>query len=132
MVYSSLISLLNSMPLSTNASADTIVLDLVACALRTFSHLYFVTSTFGTDGFGAYRSVWYGSLDLAVRGPSAKVQQIIQTLEPAFSDGAERSQPIEGTVKRSSVTYFLNAAEQLVAVLPDGYLAENDLPIARP
>ena len=119
------------MPLSTNASPSPIVLDLVACSLRTFSHLYFITSTFGTDGFGAYRSVWYGSLDLAARAAPAKVQQIVETLEPSFASELERSQVVDKTVKRSTVTCYLNAVEQLVAVLPDQYLADSVLPIAK-
>lgn len=132
MVYSSLISLLNSMPLSTNSSPSQVVLDLVACSLRTFSHLYFVTSTFGTDGFGAYRSVWYGSLDLASRARPARVQQIVEGFQPSFASEAVRSQQEEGTVRRSQITYFLNAVEQLVAVLPDQYLADDVLPSAKP
>lgn len=130
MLYSSLISLLNSMPL--HATPGGLVLDLASCALRTFSHLYFVTSTFGSDGFGAYRSVWYGSLDLASRAGPARVQQIAENLQPAYASEVERSQSQERTVARSRITYFLNAVEQLVAVLPDEYLASQVLPIAKP
>lgn len=132
MVYSSLIALLNSIPLSSDQPPSDTVLDLVACSLRTFSHLYFVTSKFGTDGFGAYRSVWYGALDLAARGRPAKVQQIVSTFEPYLGSSTTEAPQEEGVVSRSTTTYYLNAVEQLIAVLPDAYLEERVLPLARP
>lgn len=129
MVHSSLISLLNTIPLSAGQVPSNTVLASAACALRTFSHVYFITSKFGTDGFGAYRSVWYGALDLVVRAGEARVEQTAREIEPSRTIAGERAQE---RVQRSSVTYYLNAMEQLVGAVSDAYVQDTLLPIAQP
>ena len=132
MLYSSLVALLNSMPLPTNRPPNAIILDLAACSLRTFSRLHFITIKFAMDSFGAYRSVWLGSLDLVARGGQGKVEQIAESFAPTFKSETERAAAVEGNVSRSTVTYYLNTVEQIIAALPDEYLVSSVLPVAKP
>jgi hypothetical protein len=132
MLYSSLIALLNSMPLPTHRPPNAIILDLAACSLRTFSRLHFITSKFAMESFGAYRSVWLGSLDLVARGGQGKVEQIAESFAPTFRSEIERAAAVEGNVSRSTVTYYLNAVEQIIVALPDEYLVSSVLPVAKP
>jgi hypothetical protein len=132
MVFSSLISLLNAMPLSPNKSPDRSVLELASCTLRTFSATYFITSQFGSAGFGAYQNVWYGAVDLVGRAEIQTVEQVVKSCEPRFEHSEPRRDILKGTVSRSRLTYWLNLIEQLVPSLPDRYLGETVLPILRP
>lgn len=129
MIYSSLIALLNSLPLlSPNSPPRPVVLDLAACAVQTFSHLYFITIQFGTEGFAAYRSLWYGSLDLLSRASPEDLERAIQPIKPLKEFSKEA---LDRSVSRARIAYFLNAVEQLAAKLPDAVLREQVLPVAR-
>lgn len=120
MIHSSLISLLTSAPADEPAE---LTLDLAACSIRTFSWLYFVTSRFGSDGFGAYRGVWYGALDLANRATDPKrIEGLARNVEPARGE--------EGRSVPYAATYYLNIVEQIIDGLPDDYLETSVLPIA--
>ena len=123
MVHASVVSLLTAAP-STRAddAPPPISIDLATCTLRTFSHLYFVTSRFGTDGFGAYRGVWLGTLDLLGRAPAEELVRAVVAIEPD-----ER-----GPDHALARTYYLNALEQVVDGLPDDYVEDVALPIAQP
>lgn len=146
MIYASLISLLNSLPISSSASPALLssssyntVVDLAACSLRTFSSLYFVTQQFGTEGFGAYKGVWYGTLDLIVHAkPEHRVQEIVQSIQPKIKNVQGEDETLsdkemeEAVVQRSRITYYLNAVEQLVLPLSDDYLEQAVLPTAVP
>jgi hypothetical protein len=120
MIHSSLISLLTSAP--TDEPPD-LALDLAACSIRSFRQLYFVTSRFGSDGFGAYRGVWFGALDLTNRaGDPARIEALARNVEPRRSN-------VEGVPY--DATYYLNVVEQIIEGLPDDYLEASTLPLAQ-
>ncbi len=103
--------------------------------LATFSHLYWITSTFGADGFDVYRKVFYSALDILGRDGEACIQ-LLELIAPVSPDPTDPSTSTDGlemnASKRSSTTYFLNVAEQLIAVLPDEVVEQLILPICRP
>lgn len=132
MIYSSLISLVNAQPLANGEAPAQSSLDIASYALRTYSRLYFVTSKYGSDGFAAYRSVWYGSLDLMARANANAISRCIQHIEPTFSAQDWADQPMRHPVYRSRITYYLNAVEQLVAVLQAEYIDNSVMTICKP
>lgn len=132
MIFSSLISLMNSMPLSTSRAPSEPILNLASCALRTFSSIYFVTSKFGTNGFGAYQNVWYGAVDLVNRAPPAKIEQIAKTCEPYFEVTERRDTVLSRVLPRTRMTYWLNLVEQLILPMPEDYLSVTVIPALRP
>jgi len=107
----------------------------VQLILATFSHLYWITSTFGSDGFDVYRKVFYSALDVLGRDGEACIQ-LLEIITPVSADAMASSIDAEGlemnAAKRSSTTYFLNVAEQLIGVLPDEVVEQLILPICRP
>lgn len=108
---------------------------VVQLILTTFSHLYWITSTFGSDGFDVYRKVFYSALDVIGRDGEACIQ-LLELIAPVTIDALGSSTSTQGVemnvAKRSSTTYFLNVAEQLVGVLPDEVVEQLILPICRP
>lgn len=132
MIFSSLISLMNAMPLSTHRHPSEITVNLASCALRTFSSIFFITSKFGTNGFGAYQNVWYGAVDLVSQARPQKIQQIIKTCEPRFEANERRSAILPAALPRSRMTYWLNLVEQLVLHIPEDYLEVTVIPTLRP
>ncbi|CBQ73281.1 conserved hypothetical protein [Sporisorium reilianum SRZ2] len=98
---------------------------IVQHVLATYSHLYWITSTFGSDGFDVYRKVFYSALDVLGRDGEACIQ-LLELIYPS-AVGLEPN-----AAKRSSTTYFLNVAEQLVRVLPDAVVEQLVLPLCRP
>lgn len=132
MIYSSLMSLVNSLSLSPTRHPADIISDLAACSLRTFSAIHFITTRFGTNTFGAYKVVWYGALGVIARGHPTKVEQTVRDIEPNFSSDSIQIQIMKKRVNRSKTTFYLDAVEQLVAVLSDEYIEEVVLVIAKP
>lgn len=132
MIFSSLISLMNAMPLPLHRAPENIIVDLAACALRTFSSIFFVTSKFGTSGFGAYQNVWYSAVDLVSRAQSQKIEQIAKSCEPRFDVTQRRDAVLPSVLARSRMTYWLNLVEQLVLPIPEDYLAVTVIPTLRP
>ncbi|GAC97456.1 potential peroxisomal matrix Pex8 protein [Pseudozyma hubeiensis SY62] len=109
---------------------------IVQHVLATYSHLYWITSTFGSDGFDVYRKVFYSALDVIGRDGEACIQ-LLELIAPVRVDPTDPSTILadaleSNTAKRSSTTYFLNVAEQLVGVLPDQVVEQLVLPICRP
>lgn len=132
MIFSSLISLMNATPLSTHRSPNTIVINLASCALRTFSSIFFITSKFGTNGFGAYQNVWYGAVDLVSRASPQKIEQIAKTCEPRFEVSQRRDVVLPAVLPRSRMTYWMNLVEQLVPFIPEEYVSVAVIPTLRP
>lgn len=56
--------------------------DLARQALRTLGATYFVTIKFGVDGFGAWRGVWTGLVEI-VRGDDQACETLLRELQPA-------------------------------------------------
>jgi len=90
----------------------------------TYAHTYWITVTFGHDGFDVYRSVFYSSLDVLGRDGEACVA-LLEALVPHLSYGPERLQV-------STATHFMLVAEQIVGVLPDDMIEKLVLPICKP
>ncbi|CDU26401.1 uncharacterized protein SPSC_06595 [Sporisorium scitamineum] len=102
---------------------------IVQHVLATYSHLYWITSTFGSEGFDVYRKVFYSALDVIGRDGEACIQ-LLQLISPTHDTA---SGVLETNVaKRSATTYFLNVAEQLIRVLPDEVVEQLILPVCRP
>lgn len=122
-------------PLASTSNLPTPYLTVVQMVLATYSHLYWITSTFGSDGFDVYRKVFYSALDVVGRDGEACIQ-LLELIAPVSMDAVESSISTDclemNAAKRSSNTYFLNVAEQLVGVLPDEVVEQLVLPICRP
>ncbi|TKY89262.1 hypothetical protein EX895_001793 [Sporisorium graminicola] len=117
-------------PRASTSNLPVPYLVIVQHVLATYSHLYWITSTFGSDGFDVYRKVFYSALDVIGRDGEACIQ-LLELIAPITgagdADGLEMN-----TAKRSATTYFLNVAEQLIRVLPDQVVEELVLPVCRP
>ncbi len=122
-------------PRASTSNLPAPYLLLVQLMLATFSHLYWITSTFGADGFDVYRKVFYSALDVLGRDGEACIQ-LLELIAPVSPNPTAPSTSTDGlemnASKRSSTTYFLNVAEQLIAVLPDEVVEQLILPICRP
>ncbi|KAN0064886.1 hypothetical protein ACQY0O_001943 [Thecaphora frezii] len=100
----------------------------VQSILETFSHLYWITSTFGPQGFDVYRKVFYSALDVLGRDGEGSVT-LLERIQPVVS----ASQQTEGNAaRRSPSTYFFDVAEQLLVVVPDEVIEQLLLPACRP
>ncbi|PWN50715.1 hypothetical protein IE53DRAFT_386970 [Violaceomyces palustris] len=104
-------------------------IEVAQSILITFSHLYWITSTFGSDGFETYRKVFYSTLDVIARDGEGCVR-LLESISPLT--GSDYSKFEMNQAKRSCTTYFLNVSEQLTAVLPDDMIEGMLLPICRP
>lgn len=113
-------------PYASTSNLPAPYLLVVQHVLATYAHLYWITSTFGADGFDVYRKVFYSALDVIGRDGEACIQ-LLELICPVPIDGVEGN-----TAKRSTTTYFLNVVEQLVRVLPDALIEQLVLPICRP
>ena len=122
-------------PRASTSNLPAPYLLIVQLILATYSNLYWITSTFGSDGFDVYRKVFYSALDVIGRDGEACIQ-LLELIAPVSVDAGESSISVDGlemnTAKRSSTTYFLNVAEQLVGILPDAVVEQLILPICRP
>ncbi|EST05179.1 hypothetical protein PSEUBRA_005442 [Kalmanozyma brasiliensis GHG001] len=115
-------------PYASTSNLPAPYLLIVQHVLATYSHLYWITSTFGSDGFDVYRKVFYSALDVIGRDGEACIQLLELISPPSIVTG-----DVEGnTAKRSATTYFLNVAEQLIPVLPDAFIESLILPLCRP
>ncbi|KAL8279383.1 hypothetical protein RQP46_008195 [Phenoliferia psychrophenolica] len=100
--------------------------ELARQALRTLGLTYFVTMKFGVEGFGAWRGVWSGLVEI-VRGDEESCEQLMRELQPpAVGKLHERE------VERSVATFYLNAAEQLMKPLPNAHVEDPVLRCCRP
>ena len=111
-------------------------LDALAHVLRIFERVYWITSTFGLDGFESYRVVFYSALDVLSRDASA----CTQVVSSMAHDLLQRHKDVPGGrpaahvsfAQRMHVTYFLLVMEQWVAELPHAMLEQLGLPMCRP
>ena len=55
--------------------------ELARQALRTLGLTYFITMKFGVEGFGAWRGVWSGLVEI-VRGDDESCEQLLRELQP--------------------------------------------------
>ncbi|SNX83815.1 uncharacterized protein MEPE_02523 [Melanopsichium pennsylvanicum] len=122
-------------PRASTSNLPEPYLVIMQLILATYSNLYWITSTFGSDGFDVYRKVFYSALDVVGRDGEACIQ-LLELIAPVPVESIDSSISVDGlemnTAKRSSTTYFLNVAEQLVGVLPDEVVEQFILPICRP
>lgn len=89
---------------------------------------YFVAAKFGGEGFGAWRAVWKGLVEVVkVEEGGGAGERVLRRLEP----GQVREVEL-GMVARSGVTFYLNLGEQLVPVLGDEYVTGHLLQVAHP
>jgi len=90
------------------------------------SETYFVAAKFGPDGFGAWRGVWKGLMEVIKAGEEGEGERLMARVEPDKIVGVE-----ERVVGRSVVTFYLNLAEQLVPVLGDAHIQIKVLQLCR-
>lgn len=79
LVQSSLLILLTP---ASSTTATPLQLQLAAQALRNLGHTYFITIKFGTDGFGAWRGVFSGLIEV-IGHDELTVASLMRDLEPA-------------------------------------------------
>lgn len=110
-------------------------LTLVSDALTVYAHLYFITCSFGLDGFESYRLVFYSALDVLACDAAASAQLVLR-----FADALTERHGVLGHRAAASVsfserihaTYVLLVVEQLVAELPDVLVDRIVLPLCCP
>lgn len=103
---------------------------LLTDVLHIYLPLYFITTTFGLDGFESYRKVFYSALDVLSRDPDACTQLMAALAnEVAPTRGAADQATFQ---QRIHATYVLLVAEQLVAEVPEAMVSELILPMCRP
>lgn len=78
LVQSSLLVLLTP---ASSATATPLQLQLAAQALRNLAHTYFITIKFGTDGFGAWRGLFSGLVEV-IAHDEMTVAALLADLEP--------------------------------------------------
>ncbi|PWY99411.1 hypothetical protein BCV70DRAFT_118434 [Testicularia cyperi] len=120
-------------PMASTSNLPRPYLTIVQTILTTFAHLYWITSTFGSDGFDVYRKVFYSALDVLGRDGEACIELLEQVRPDQIvteNAGADRLE--SNVARRSTTTYFLNVAEQLVSVVPDEVVEQMILSTARP
>ena len=105
--------------------------------LRVFERVYFITSTFGLDGFESYRVVLYSALDVLSRDAEACTQLVsamAHDLLERHGVSAPDAQPAAHVRmgQRMHVTYLLLVVEQWVSELPDTMINQLILPLCRP
>lgn len=119
----------DGLPGSSNIAPAYLV--MLRHVLNTYMHLYFITASFGLDGFEAYRKVFYACLDVLGRDERAA----IATLDEL---GMLRGGPVAtpaahaSFAERTHTTYFLLVAEQLTADVPDALIEHDILPVCVP
>ncbi|WFD31499.1 hypothetical protein MSPP1_002536 [Malassezia sp. CBS 17886] len=115
-------------------------LSVLGDVLHIYLALYWVTQTFGLDGFESYRKVFYSALDVLSRDADASTQLVGalgeavngahgETLVRAHGQRAARSLSF---VERTRATYVLLVTEQLVPELPEAMVDCVVLPLCRP
>lgn len=99
--------------------------------LTTYMHLYFITASFGLDGFEAYRKVFYACLDVLGRDERAAIAALD---ELGMLRGGPVAAPaaLASFAERTHTTYFLLVAEQLTADVPDALIEHDILPVCVP
>ena len=112
-------------------------LAILAQILRVFERVYFITSTFGLDGFESYRVVLYSALDVLSRDAEACTQLVsamAHDLLERHGVSAPDAQPAAHVRmgQRMHVTYLLLVVEQWVSELPDTMINQLILPLCRP
>lgn len=117
--------------------------ELARQALRTLGLTYFVTLKFGVEGFGAWRGVWSGLVEI-VRGDPEACEQLMRELQPTVvgefpfvveievADAERTGRVHDREVERSVATFYLNAAEQLMKPLGDASVEDPVLRCCRP
>ncbi|KAE8268928.1 hypothetical protein A4X09_0g3402 [Tilletia walkeri] len=95
--------------------------------LLIYAHMYWITSTFGHDGFDVYRSVFYSALDVIGRDGEACVG-VMEAMVAHLGFGAED----KSDVQVKSATYFMLVSEQILGVLPDKMLKGLVLKVCKP
>lgn len=102
--------------------------DLAGVALRMLGATYFVASKFGPEGFGAWKGVWVGLVEVTKgsRDEKGVVGVLDGLLPPAVGVLHEK------TVDRATATFHLNTAEQLVPSLPRAQLEFQVMQVCKP
>lgn len=89
---------------------------------------YFVAAKFGPDGFGAWRAVWKGFVEVVKGGDGDdRGEGVLRRVEPDIVGEVEGR-----VVARAGVTFYLNLAEQLMPVLGEEYIQSSVLQVAKP
>lgn len=102
-------------------------LDTVATILMTYANLSWITATFGSGAFDAYRRVFFEGLEVLSRDGRASVSLVSELLPDDL-----HSEPQANAARRAMDTYLLDVAEQVMSQLPDKMVKDVILPICRP
>jgi hypothetical protein len=113
-------------PYSTISNIPTSYLELTRSVLIVYSHLSWITATFGSSAFDAYRRVFHEALEVLSRDAQACVN-LVDKLAPV--DQGTTLQINSG--RRAAVTFYFDVVEQSMAVLPDEMVVQVILPLAK-
>ncbi|KAI5476400.1 peroxisomal membrane protein [Pseudohyphozyma bogoriensis] len=124
LIHSSLLVVLTP---QGDAEPTAVQRELAGQALRILSETYFVTIKFGVDGFGAWKGVYVGFLEIRREGGVEEVERFMRNIRP------ERIGVLhEREVERSTATFYLNTAESLMKELSNEYVEEQVLQCCKP
>ncbi|UZJ55456.1 hypothetical protein CBS101457_004776 [Exobasidium rhododendri] len=110
-------------PPSTISNIPATYLLLTKTILLTYSHLSWITSTFGSTAFDAFRRVFYEALEVLVRDEQACVN-LVELLAPERTDSSLQ----DNRGRRAAVTYYFDVVEQSMVALPDEMVVNDILP----
>ena len=109
-------------------------LRIMTDVVHVYLPLYFITSSFGLDGFESYRKVFYSALDVLSRDPEACTQLTAALAASVLGNDAPGAQSAQDATfgQRIHTTYFLLVVEQLVSEVPNAMIDHLILPMCRP
>jgi alkylhydroperoxidase family enzyme len=111
-------------PPSTTCNIPRTYLHLTTSILKVYSHLSWITATFGSSAFDAYRRVFHEALEVLARDAQDCVNLVdhLAPQGPTLQINAGR---------RAAVTYYLDVVEQSMGILPDEMVVQDILPLVK-
>lgn len=124
-VNSNSLSSSSKWPASTTSNIPPTYLELTTSILVVYSHLSWITSTFGSSAFDAYRRVFHESLEVLARDNQACIN-LVEKIAPEYGMDLQRN-----SGRRAAVTYYLDVVEQGMGALPDEMILQDILPLIK-
>lgn len=102
------------------------LLEVTSTILITYSRLSWITSSFGSSTFEAYRRVFFEALDVLGRDGEASLA-LLDFIRPDVPGTLEANR-----ARRAKATYYMDVAEQLIPSLSEPVIEAELLPICYP
>lgn len=113
-------------PATSTSNIPLPLLEVTSTILITYSRLSWITSSFGSSTFEAYRRVFFEALDVIGRDGEASLA-LLDFIRPDAPGTLEANR-----ARRAKATYYMDVVEQLIPSLSDEVIEGELLPICRP